>query len=138
MLWLVTVGAFRPVAVVLACSDRALVLIAGGFGAAVTPLVALGTASLGALLLVGAAVLDTRGFAVLWLTTGSVLLLGRSSGLVPAGAGAPGDVGEALLVAPLFSLLPRDEELRLVGNPLTGSFEAAGAAGRPTDPDAGC
>lgn len=43
-----------------------------------------------------------------------------------------------LLVAPLFSLLPSDEELRLVGNPLTGSLDVLGAAGRPTDHDAGC
>lgn len=42
-----------------------------------------------------------------------------------------------LLVVPLFSLLPRDEELRLVGNPLTGSLDVV-AADRPTDLDAGC
>lgn len=58
---------------VLACSDRARLLIAGGFGAAVTPLVALGSASQAVL------VLD---FTALWLLTGSVLLLGCSSGLV--------------------------------------------------------
>lgn len=135
VLWLVTVGAFRPVAVLLACSDRALLLIAGGFGAAVTPVV---TASLGALVLLGAAGLETRGFAVLGLPTGSEPLLGCSSGLVPVGGGAPGDAGEALPVAPLISLLPTDEKLRLVGNPFTGSLEAAGAAGRLIDPDAGC
>lgn len=50
-----------------------------------TPLLALVTASLGALVLVVAVVLEMRGFAVLWLLTGSVLLLGRSSGLVPVG-----------------------------------------------------
>lgn len=71
-------------AVVRACSDRARLLIAGGFGAAVTPPLALVTASLGALVVV-AVVLEMRGFAVLWLLTGSVLLLGRSSGLVPVG-----------------------------------------------------
>lgn len=72
-------------AVVRACSDRARLLIAGGFGAAVTPPLALVTASLGALVVVVAVVLEMRGFAVLWLLTGSVLLLGRSSGLVPVG-----------------------------------------------------
>lgn len=120
--WLVIVGGFRPVLEVLACRDTALLLRAGGFGAAVLgPFV---TASLGVLVLL----LETEGFAALWLPTGSVLLLGRSSGTAPAGA---------LLAPPLFSLLPNEEELRLVGNPLTGSFEAAvGAAGRPADP--GC
>lgn len=79
--------------------------------------------------------LEMMGFAELGLPTGSVLLLGRSSVLCPSGAGAPRD---ALFMAPLFSLLPRDVELRLVGNPLTGSFDAADAVGRPTNPDAGC
>lgn len=138
-MWLVTDGAFKPVAVVLACSDRALLRIAGGFGAAVTPLLLALTVSLGVLVQGGAVALELMSFAALWLPTGRVLLLGRSSGLVPVGAGAPGDAKrEALVVAPLFSLLPRDEELRLVGNPLTGSFDAVGAAGRPTDPDGGC
>lgn len=129
MFWLVTVGVFRPVAELLACRDRALLLKVGGFGAAVVGLLV--TASLGVLVLV---VLETGGFAVLWLPTGSVLLLGCSSGMAPAAAaGTPGDT---LPVTPLFSLLPSEEELRLVGNPLTGSFEAVvGAAGRPTDPD---
>lgn len=122
------VGGFRPVLEVLACRDRALLLRAGGFGAAVLgPFV---TASLGVLVLV--VLLETEGFAALWLPTGSVLLLGRSSGTAPVGA-----AGDALLTPPLFSLLPSEEELRLVGNPLTGSFEAAvGVAGRPADP--GC
>lgn len=57
-----------------------------------TPLLALVTVSLGTLVLVVAAV---RGFAVHWLPTGSVLLLYCSSGLVPVGAGDPGDAGEA-------------------------------------------
>lgn len=83
-----------PAAVVLACSDRALLLIAGGFGAAGTGLLALVTAGLG--VLVVAAVLEMTGFAVLWLHTGSVLLLIRSSGLVPVGAGAPGDDGDTI------------------------------------------
>ena len=43
-----------------------------------------------------------------------------------------------LFMAPLFSLLPRDVELRLVGNHLTGSFDAADAVGCPTNPVAGC
>lgn len=60
-----------------------------------TLLLALVTASLGMLVLVAAAVLEMRGFAVVWLPTRSVLLLGCSSGLVPVGAGAPGHVGEA-------------------------------------------
>lgn len=38
-------------------------------------------------------------------------------------------------MALLFSLLPGEEKPRLVGNPLTGSLDAAG---RPTDPDGGC
>lgn len=122
--WLEAVGGFRPVPELLACRDKALLLMAGSFP---PPLVALGAASLGAL------VPEPGGFAELWLPTGSVLLLGRSSGRVP---GAPGDDGAALPAAPLFSLLPSDEALRLVGNPFTGSFEAA--AGRPDDPDAGC
>lgn len=67
---------------VLACRDTALLLRVGGFGAAVLgPLV---TASLGVLVLV--VLLETEGFAALWLPTGSVLLLGRSSGTTPAGA----------------------------------------------------
>lgn len=138
VMWLVTDGAFKPVAVVLACSDRALLRIAGGFGAAVTPLLLALTASPGVLAEGGAVALELVSFAALWLPAGRVIRLGRSSGLVPVGAGAPRDDGGALLVAPLFSLLPRDEELRLVGNPLTGSFDAAGAAGRPADPDGGC
>lgn len=40
-----------------------------------------------------------------------------------------------LVAAPLFSLLPGEEKPRPVGNPLTGSLDAAG---RPTDPDGGC
>lgn len=75
---------------VLACSDRARLLIAGGLGAAVTPLVALGNASQGALVLAVATVLEMRAFTVPWLLTGSVLLLDRSSGLV-----CVGDVAEA-------------------------------------------
>lgn len=123
----VTDGAFRPVAVCRACRDKALLLMAGSFGAALV------TVSLGPL-----GVAEPRGFAELWLPTGGAILLGCSSDLGPAGAGAPGDTGEALLVAPLFSLLPSDEELRLVGNPLTGSFEVGVVAGRPAEPDAGC
>lgn len=65
---------------VLACRDTALLLRAGGFGAAV--LGQFVTASLGVLVLL----LETEGFAALWLPTGSVLLLGRSSGTAPAGA----------------------------------------------------
>lgn len=99
------------------------------------PLLTLVTTSLGTLVVVVAAVLEINGFAVLWLPAGSVLLLDGSSGFVPVSAGA---AGEALLVAPLFSMFPSAEELRLVGNPLTGSFEAVGGVGRPTDPNAGC
>lgn len=58
-----------------------------------TPVV---TASLGALVLLGAAGMETRGFAVLGLPTGSEPLLGCSSGLVPVGGGAPGVAGEAV------------------------------------------
>ena len=43
-----------------------------------------------------------------------------------------------LLRAPLLSMLPREDELGLVGNPLMGSFDAVGAAGRPANPTAGC
>lgn len=59
-----------------------------------TPLVALVTASLGVLVMVVAAVLEMSGFAVLWLPTGSVLLLGRSSGLVPVVVGPPKEAEE--------------------------------------------
>lgn len=67
----------------------------GGFGAAVTPLLALITTSLGVLVLVVAVVLELGGFAILWLPTGHMLLLGHSSGLAPVGAGAPAGAGEA-------------------------------------------
>lgn len=76
-----------PVVVVLACNDRALLRIAGGFGAAVLAL----SVSLGALVQGPAVLLELVSFATLWLPTGRVLLLGRSSSLVPVGTGAPGD-----------------------------------------------
>lgn len=65
--------------------------------------------------------LEPGGLAVLWLPTGRALLLGRSSD-----SEAPGDGGTLL---PEFSLalLPTDEELRLVGNPFTGSLDVTGA-----------
>ena len=79
-----------PVVVVLACNDRALLRIAGGFGAAVLALsVSLG--ALGALVQGPAVLLELVSFATHWLPTGRVLLLGRSSSLVPVGTGAPGD-----------------------------------------------
>lgn len=130
VLRLVTVRAFEP-AVVLACSNRALLLNAGDFGAAVKPLA---TESLGVLLLLVAAVLEMRGFPVLWvwLPTGSVLLLGCSSDVVFVSA------GEVLLVTPLISVRPSDEEPGVVGNPFTGSFDERHVAGLLTDPDASC
>lgn len=126
-----TDGAFRPVvAGLLACRDRALLLITAAFGATVTAAFELVTASLGE-----EELLRTSGFAAVWVPAGSVLLLGRSSGFDTAGPEAPA------FVPPLFSLLPSEEELRLVVNPFTGSFDAVvavGAAGRPPDPGAGC
>lgn len=80
-----------PVAVVLACRDRALLFMAGGFGGAVTPLLALVTVSLGVLELMVAAMLELGGFVAPWLPAGSVLLVGHSSGLFPVGAGTPAD-----------------------------------------------
>lgn len=79
--------------VVLACSDSARLLITGGFeaaaaAAAATQPLALATTSPGAAVLVVATVLQRRGFTVLWLLTGSALLLGCSSGLVPGAADA--------------------------------------------------
>lgn len=107
---LLMTGALRPEVRGLVCSDRVLFLIGEAFGASQEP----------------------GGLAVLWLPTGRELLLGRSSASVTAGAGG------ALLVAPLFSLvlLPSDDELRLVGNPFTGSFDAVIATGRAVG--AGC
>lgn len=81
------------------------------------------------LVLVEAAGLGGRGFAGLWVPTGSVLLLGCSSGMITVGAGA---AGEALLVAPLISW-PSEEELRLVDKPFTGSFDDAGGIGLRAD-----
>lgn len=43
-----------------------------------------------------------------------------------------------LVMALLFSLCSGLEKLRLVLNPLTGSFDAAAAPGCPTEPEAGC
>lgn len=73
-----------PVAVVRACRDRALLLMAVGFGGAVTPLLALVTPSLGVLVVV--AVLQLGTLVGPWLPAWSELLLGRSSCLVPAAA----------------------------------------------------
>lgn len=69
---------------VLACSDRALLLMAGGFEAAVLALV---TPSLGVLVLVGVAVVEPGGFGAPWVPAGSALLLGLSSALVPVCVG---------------------------------------------------
>lgn len=80
-----------PVAVVLACRERALLLMAGGFEGAAILLLTLVTASLGVLVLVVVAVLELGGLVAPWLPAVSVHLLGRSSGLVPVGAETPAD-----------------------------------------------
>lgn len=86
--------------------------------------------------------MEEEGSLEPWLTPGAALLLGLSSALPPPGPGAPigtHTTGAGTLlggVAPPASLatLPREEELRLVGNPFTGSLEegAAGRAGADT------
>lgn len=113
----------------LACRDRALVLITCSFGAAVALAAVLALLSVSVEMLPHVTAEEVDSFTVVVLPAGHAVLLGRSSGLDPAGA---------LFVAPLFTVHPVDVEFRIVGNPLTGSFDAAIEVDLPHDPTAGC
>lgn len=116
------VGGFRPVVVVLLCNERALLRVPGALVLALVVALVLVSWLVSVLVrvLLAAAVLEQRGLAELWLPTGGAPRLGFSTTGVPC-----------LLFS--VGLVPREEELRLLGNPLTGSLEPEGGAIAPAD-----